>query len=270
MGAGAVAFWDGVLANEDTVLMAGLLNNITTSGTLTNDDGNVVGYTGRDYATTPWEIVAFDDIRLPGICDVKGLTKCNVKNKKAPGSKGNKPTFLGYAPAEFDVICRFWTPSQWDIVLDELDRLWNVPMGNPQTISTGATKLVQIGQNAAGSAITKTQKITKKRIDPAQFTHSIDHPKLQALKISYCIINQVGMPHEGKTPGEMVIEIKCTEIRDPGKMDVTATPKPAPVKRHHNFDGTPPKNSSQLPPPSQDAANLGLKGPPVPGAGGTS
>lgn len=235
MGAGAVAFWDGVIAEEDTVLTAGHLDSITTSGSLTADDATVVGYTGRDYATKPWELVSFDDIRLPGLCEVKGLVKCNVKNKKAPGSKGNKPTFLGYAPAEFDIVCTYWTPNQWDILQDEADRLWNIPMSNPRFIRGSKTK-----------------------IDPAQFTHSIDHPKLQFLKIAYCVINQVSLPREGKVPGTMVVEIKCTENRDPGKKDVTATPKPAPVKRHHNFDGPQVQNSSQMPPPSQNPANMSL------------
>lgn len=235
MGAGAVVFWDGVIDDEDTSLQSGLLDNITTSRSLTNNDGNIVGYTGRDYATNPWETVSFDDIRLPGICEVKGLTKCNVKNKRAPGSKGNKPTVMGYAPAEFDISCRIWTPSHLDIVLDELDRLWNVPMANPRFLRGSKTK-----------------------IDTAQFTHSVDHPKLQALKIFYCVINQMGLLRDGKTPGEMVLEIKCTENRDPGKRDVTATPKPAPVKRHHNFDGPQVQNSSQMPPPSQNPANMSL------------
>lgn len=247
MGAGAVAFWDGVLADEDATLTAGSLDSITTSRSLTVDDATIVGYTGRDYATNPWELVSFDDIRLPGLCEVKGLVKCSVKNKKAPGSKGNKPTVLGLAPTEFDIICTYWTPNHLDLILDEIDRLWNIPMANPRYLR-GNTK----------------------KIDPAQFTHSIDHPKLRMFQIFYCVINQVGLPHDGKVPGTQVIEIKCTENRDPGKKDVTATPKPAPVKRHHNFDGPPVQNSSQVLPPSQNPANLGLNGPPTPPNGGSS
>ena len=222
---GAVVFWDGDFAAASQRI---------TNGTLYQSDPSIFGYYGADYDTNPDNIVSFDNIKLPGICRIKGLTKCNVKNKKAPGTKGNKPTVLGYAPAEFDVICMYWTPGQLTIIKREIDRLWNVPMANPKYV--GRTK----------------------KIDPAQFTHAIYHPDLDLFNIRYCVINQVSLPEPGKEVGTKQIQIKCTENRDPGKKDVTATPKPAPVKRHINFNGTLPKNSSQLPAPSQDPANMSL------------
>lgn len=228
-----VVFWDGVLDDAQNDLLSGRIGK--NSRALVQDDQTIVGYTGADYDTNPWNVVAFDNIRLPGFWDVKGLAKCNVKNKKAPGSKGNKPTILGYQPIEFDLVGTIWTPNQWDIMQDEIDRLWNTPMANPHYIGKS------------------------KKIDPAQFTHAIDHPKLQAFKIAFCVINQFGLPRDGKDPGTMIFEIKCTENRDPGAANVTSTPKAAPVKRHHNFDGPQPKNSSQLPPPSQTPANMSLE-----------
>jgi hypothetical protein len=254
----SVTFWDGIVAAEDTELMAGLLDNITTSRNLTADDAAVIGYTGRDYATNPWELVSFDGRPMPGLCEVKGVTKCNVKNKKAPGSKGNKPTSLGYAPSEFDVMITVWTPSQWKLLQSQLDRLWNIPMGKPSEVLAAV--------DAKGRIIPGT----KQRIDPAQIGHSIDHPALQALKIINCVINQVGIPHNGSVVGTKVVEMKCTENRDPGKKNHTATPKPGQVKRDPNFDGPKPKNSSQLLPPSHNPANMSLVPPVFTPSGGTS
>lgn len=228
---GAPIFWDGDLAAAAQKI---------TNGTLYQSDPTIIGYYGADYDTNPYNVVSFDSIKLPGICRVKGLTKCNVKNKKAPGTKGNKPTVLGYAPAEFDVVVTYWMPNHLSIVKTEIDRLWNIPMANPRYLKRGTGG-------------------TTKTIDPAQFTHAVYHPELSdMLGIRYCVINQVSIPQEGKEPGTRQIEIKCTENRDPGKKDVTATPKPAPVKRHVNFNGPTPQNSSQLPPPSQDPANMSL------------
>jgi hypothetical protein len=104
---------------------------------------------------------------------------------------------------------------------------------------------------------------TAKRIDPSQIGHSIDHPALQTLKIVNCVINQVGIPHNGSVVGTKVVEMKCTENRDPGKKNHTATPTPGQVKRNKNFDGPLPKNSSQILPPSHNRANLGLVPPPA-------
>jgi len=227
-----VIFWDGVLANADADLAQKRVGADSTA--LINDDRTVVGFTGRDYDGNPWNVFSFDDIRLPGVSDVKGLPKCKVKSKKAPGSKGNRPTLLGYEPIEFDITCTIWTPSQWDLMQEMIDALWNQPLSNPRYI--GRTK----------------------NIDPAQFTHAVDHPKLQAFNIRYAVITQWGLPHDGKEPGEMVFDIKCLENRDPGSKNVTATPKPAPVKRHPNFDGPRPQNSSQLPPPSYNPDNMSL------------
>lgn len=222
-----VIFWDGVL---DQVAK----DFVIAPWQLISDDDNVVGSTGRDYDVNPWNVVSFDDIPLPGICEVKGLPKCKVKSKKAPGSKGNRPTLLGYDPIEFDITCTIWTSSQWDIMQDLIDTLWNKPLANPRYI--GRTR----------------------NIDPAQFTHAVDYPSLQAFMIRYAVITQFGLPREGKVPGAMQFDIKCLENRDPGNRNVTATPKPAAVKRHKNFDGPRPLNSSQLPPPSYTPANMSL------------
>jgi hypothetical protein len=239
---GSVIFWDGVdqsvidsqIVSNSDAKVAGAVRIGGNTNSLYQGDPSIVGYTGLDYDPNPWNSFWVDHIRLPGVCRVKGLTKCNVKNRKAPGSKGNKPTVLGYAPSEFDVICTVWTPNHLSITEYAIGQLWHRPMINPRVLA-GTTK-----------------------IDPAQFTHAVYHPKLDLMSIRYCVINQVGLLEDGKEPGTMTWAIKFTENRDPGKKDQTATPKAAPVKRDPSFNGPQPKNGGQLLPPSQDRANMSL------------
>jgi hypothetical protein len=200
------------------------------------------GISGEVYSSNEWDVVFFDGVPLPGLCDVKGIAELKVDNKKAQGADGSTITITGYNPGPFEVTCKVWTPEQFETLQEAIDRVWNIPR-RPLPHDTRAA----------------LAKRLKKPI-------TIGHPKVTQLEIDYCIVRGISFLEEDSVYGVKVLRFKCQEWRLGGK-NVTATPKKAPSRVAEYASGHEPKSAAP-PRPSANAKNLAPGGPPTPPASG--
>lgn len=189
-------------------------------------DGSAIG--------KPHDTVKFAGIRLPGICEVKGIAQLQVDNKKGKGLDGSTITITGYQPGPFEVSCKTWTDPQWDVLQAAIADLWTAP--------------------------TKKSKLQSVAVD-------VVHPWLQLLKIKSCAIVGVSLPEPGPEVGTKIVRFKCIE-NVPSKKKKVKTAKGSSVGRVQQYaSGEAPKNAAPTK-PSANKKNLAPAGQPASAAAG--
>jgi hypothetical protein len=190
-------------------------------------DGSKIG--------SAWDTVKFAGIRLPGVCEVKGVAALQVDNKKPKQADGSTISITGYMPGPFEVTCMVWTDTQWDVLQKAIDVLWETP--------------------------TKKSKLASVAVD-------VSHPGLQTLRIKSCAIVSVSLPEPGREVGTKLVRFKCIE-NTPPKKKKAKTAKGSAVGRVASYaSGEAPLNFSPAK-PSENKANMSPAGQPFTPAGGS-
>jgi hypothetical protein len=241
---GAVDFWEkpeGQFSSAGT-----LIDDVSAVRALLKAPmpSSLRGISGEIYSTNEWDIVFLDGVGLPGICDVKGIAELKVDNKKTPGKDGSTITITGYQPGPFEVTCKVWMPEQLDILVEAIDRIWNLPR-RPLPNDTRSAQLKRLRKPL-----------------------SIGHPKTTIFEINYCIVRGVALLEEDSVFGVKVMRFKCQEWRPSGVKNVTATPKKGPGRVTEYASGHEPKNGAPKA-PSTNPKNLAPGGPPAAPASGS-
>ena len=204
-----------------------------------------------------WDTVTIGGLRLAGVCDVKGVAAIELEKKKVKGRNGSTLLILGNQPALFEVSVLMWTKEQWEWNQGVINELWILPQREPQK-----TKTV-IGKGADG------KKVSVKVRDKTRPGLDVDHPALQSVGISKCIVQAIRLPEPGTEAQTKVVRFSCVEHREPTKRDASKKAKgtkPGRVKEYAT--GEAPKNSAPAL-PSADKKNLSPRGQPAAPAGGT-
>jgi hypothetical protein len=202
----------------------------------------IPGISGNIWADNPWDVVYLDDAPMPGICDVAGLARLRLDDKKAKGQNGSVLTIQGYQPGPFDIVCTIWTPEQFEILCNLIDNIWNIPRAD------------------ASSRKELTKKLRK--------AHTVSHPKLDLYKIAFCEVQEVAFPEDGSEQGTKVFKFKCKEVKPPQKTNATKTPKATgPTRIPEYQDKDRPANLAPAA-PSKNPKNLRPGGPPAAAASG--
>lgn len=208
----------------------GLLANVANGAAFWGNASHV----GPTYAVDPWDLVVIGGVKLPGLCDVKGIAQLEVDKKKAKGTNKLTLTVTGYQPGPFEVSCTIWTADQWAAFRKWSQDFW-------------------IAQRKARPPSTKANK----KNPPVALT--ISHPALSAIGIYSCIVQGLSIPESASVEGAKVIKIKCLEHYPGDDATVTKTAKGSSGPIVHEDVR---KTKTDVPAkPSTERADLGPKGP---------
>lgn len=217
---------------------------------------------GKLFSGDPWDTVVIGGMKLPGLCEVRGLAQLELDKKKPKGSNGVTLTVTGYEPGPFEITCTVWTSEQWDWLQDWINKFWALPRkSRPTTVE----KKVRTGSNPDGSP--KISKVSSKN-KASQVALQIEHPALAVLGISSCVVQAVSIPEPGSFEGSKVVKIKVVEhVLPNGTVTKTAKGTANNVALAKELR---PKEKGEAPlMPSKERADLGPKGPRPAPAGGS-
>lgn len=187
--AGKVPYWDSQQAMDPK----GNFRPVDAAGNPQVFDGlgQLVFYgEGPTYLQSEWETIFFDDVQLPGLCEVDGAVQLKIDKKKPPGSDGIELTSTGLLPGPVDITLTLWTLNQWlefqkkkPLIWVSPDRGWPVP------------------------------------------AVAVSHPAFNLWDINLIVIENVSVPKRGPIPQTIVIKLRCQHWVKPTNKNRTATVK---------------------------------------------
>ncbi len=132
---------------------------------------------------SPWDAIYFGGMQAPGIPQVRARRAHRSDVRSSPGDSANQITHLGPVPAEVDVMLLLWTSAQWRLWQQMVEYIFPTPGKNAKSTSRGPQAI------------------------------QVDHPALQAYRITslYCL--EIGVPEIGPVPGSRIIALRFVEFR---------------------------------------------------------
>lgn len=179
-----------------------------------------------------WDQVVLAGKTLPGICLLKGKGfEQRCQHKSVPGKHGERVTFIGNEPAEWEVHIQLLTPDH----LDSMCRIIDVlkprakPKAKPLNSQADQDANADVFLSAFGPGIPDELKTTLKQAITAQQENkdvapsffAISHPALAMFRISYCRVMAISLPEQVQDKGIWEIKLKCREHVLDGSRDAT-------------------------------------------------
>lgn len=220
-----------------------------------SQSGALISPTGPTFIKdSPWDIVLFNGLPLPGICSVKCQPTIKIDVKKSPGRDGATLTPQGYLPGPIEISTVLWTPPQWAEYEALLSMIWPRHKGP-------TAQAVALAQSR-----NKTKNPTTTQLADAQLYVDalvVTHPTFQAYKIYSVVVTGVSAPEPGPVVQSKIVRIRCIEYQEPGRVAPTKVRQKS--KAVADAPGVPTLQSPAAPSKSGN----GLAGPPAATIGGT-
>ena len=207
----------------------------------------VCGIVGDLYGATPWEVVALNGNKLPGLWSATATPAIQLDVQKPNGFDGAALVNRGYVNAGITLTGRIWTPAQWALFQRLLPTFWAPP----------------------NKPLVNDQRRQKGQIVGAQKNVRVYYPGLAAMNIYDLVIKQISPPEETGTWGERQIKMMAVQYVPQPQKQQPATKKISGVGKDRTAqaekilgkNATPRTNRTGLgnlpPPPSQDANHIG-------------
>lgn len=203
------------------------------------------GFNGNTYQKKAWNKVwikvPYSGLMqpfTPGACEVRVSKSRSVDKKKRAGGDGSRITLHGIQPAEGEIICRIWTPQQYEM----LKELWLTIFPGPQKVSKTVireeAKSVTTASNFVGSSFSTTtipnvldttraqrrDTVTTVSLKDVTVPFDVIHPTFTIHKIKSVIFVGGEGPTEGRVKGEKIFTMKWVEFFLPTSANATNSP----------------------------------------------